>query len=100
IEQTDPEGAYLESVMGPDPVRRVGAVHIGHYHADDAGQADDQADQIEDVDDLGGLALDRIAASPDRVDLGRVPALGRDEIDYRAAARRGRAAPFKPDEIV
>src|SRR6266851_5351669 len=83
IEKADPEGTDLESVVGPDPFRRVGPVHVSHDHADDAGHPDDQADEIEDVDDPGALALGRVVSCRHRERRGRGQAAA-----FRLAASR------------
>src|SRR5207249_2304808 len=71
VEKADPEGADLESIVALDPFRRVGTVDISDDHADEASDPDDQAGQIENIDDLRGAAFSRIAAGDSRVDLRR-----------------------------
>src|SRR5579872_742053 len=67
IEQPDPEGANLETVVRPHPVGHVVAIDIGDDPADEVRDLDDQADEIENVNDGRGSALRRIAAGNDRL---------------------------------
>src|SRR6185437_13248202 len=99
IEKPDPEGANLKAVMTPDPFRGVRLVDIGHDQPDESGHADQETDQIEDIDRGGGVALGRVAGASDRVDSGRAGAF-RHEIDDRTADRDRRPAPIQAHEIV
>src|SRR5690348_7826341 len=67
VEQADPEGTNLETVMRPHPVGPVVAIDIGDDHRDQVRDLNHQADKIENVDDGGGAALRRIAAGNDRL---------------------------------
>src|SRR5216684_4221343 len=86
IEKADPEGADLESVVGLDPFRRIAPVDVSDDHADEASDPDDQAGQIENIDDLRSAAFSRIAAGDGRVDLRRALTVG-NKVDDGAAAR-------------